>query len=1219
MSTDQHKTKQELIDELNHLRGRIAELESAGNVDDSSRGEPMPGALRWCNALEQITDDALGVLDVKYVYKHVNTAYERFWGRPKEELIGRSVPELFGEAMFSSQMKARLDRCLAGEVARYSDWFESPSLGRRYMDVVYHPLRDPEGQVIGLVNLARDMTNQALAEEELKQQKNQLQHIGEMAQVGGWELDARTMELTWTEQTFAIHELPVGQAPDVQTGIAFYHPEHQPKITAVVRAALEQAQPYDVQLRLITAKGRHLWTRSIGLPVIQDGEVVKLTGAFQDITEHKQAEIALQQAKEHLEQAIRSANVGLWDWDLTTDNIHFSAEWARQIGCTEEDIGDTLEEWTSRVHPDDKGKPLADLEAMLHTPGKGYEGVFRFRHKNGQYRWILSQATAHRDKTGKPVRIIGSHIDITRQKQLEQERLRLEAIAACSPDFVGISDLDGHALYLNPAGRRLVGLTADSDIANIRITDFLWPEDRASGKECIAELLEKGRFSCEIRFQHFTDDRLIEMHVEAFRVDDPVTGQPLFIGTVSRDVTERNRLTAHLKESERKFRSMVEFAPLGVAIADAKGVLKECNQALTDILGYSKRELIGQCFASFTHPDDAARQWTLIEQLLTNRIRSYSLEKRYIRKDNTLCWVNITSTLFPNQEDGEGLGLTFIEDITERMQAQRRLEKSQFILREAEKLAGVGAWEWDIAAERFLVSENWCLIHGTDNPTPRMQELLPIAHPEDRAAIEQAWAKVLEEGRDYVIEHRIVRQDTGEVRYISAKGQPRLDASGQVARMYGAALDVTEQKRNEDALRQAKEQAEAASQAKSMFLANMSHELRTPLNGVLGMLHILEEAALEPALAEAVGIAISSSRTLLTVIKDILDFSKIEAGKLRLAREAFDLPDLLQSVPAAFAHQAQSKGLALHTDIAPDLPAWVVGDVARLRQVLFNLLGNAIKFTERGEVRLSTRALSPTEQTTDQTQMRLEFTVTDTGIGIPADRLADIFESFSQVEDASTRRFQGTGLGLAIVKRLVDLMGGQVSITSTLGQGTVARFDVAVGTATEPAQASQPAQRPPSTGQAPTRVLQILVVDDEATNVKVLSMMLTKLGHQIEAAANGLQALDKLRRQPFDLVFMDAAMPEMGGIETTQKIRENQHGDLNPSVRIVALTANAMRGDREKYLDAGMDDYLSKPIDAKALRAVLETAMAQGGLPAPPRCETGGHQPGDLPVVAMDE
>ncbi|EIC19757.1 response regulator [Thiorhodovibrio frisius] len=408
----------------------------------------------------------------------------------------------------------------------------------------------------------------------------------------------------------------------------------------------------------------------------------------------------------------------------------------------------------------------------------------------------------------------------------------------------------------------------------------------------------------------------------------------------------------------------------------------------------------------------------------------------------------------------------------------------------------------------------------------------------------------------------------------------------------------------------AKERAEAASRAKSEFLANMSHEVRTPLNGVMGYLQVMEMSNLDEEMAGYVKSAKASSQSLLTVINDILDFSKIEAGMLTIAREPFTLDALLEQIKAAFRPQVAAKGIALHCHIAREVPAELIGDAARLRQVLFNLVGNAVKFTDKGLVRLDARMLEPS----DAGRLRLQFAVTDTGVGIAADRIDELFEPFTQVDSSSIRRFQGTGLGLSIVKRLVGLMDGQVAIESTLGQGTTVRFDIAVGmlaaepTAREPAiteanitesVTTEPtipglAQATPQSAEpSSTKRLRIMIVEDDPTSSQIMAMLLERWGHRVCTAFNGLQALEGLSKQAFDLVFMDVQMPEMDGIAATRHIRENRNGDIDPSVTIIAMTAHALKGDRETCLAAGMDDYLAKPVDAQALRVVLDRWAAE--------------------------
>ncbi|WP_143741760.1 response regulator [Thiorhodovibrio frisius] len=502
-------------------------------------------------------------------------------------------------------------------------------------------------------------------------------------------------------------------------------------------------------------------------------------------------------------------------------------------------------------------------------------------------------------------------------------------------------------------------------------------------------------------------------------------------------------------------------------------------------------------------------------------------------------------------------------------------------------------WEyWTDRSGAFLYSSPSCAdVTGRESDEFFQQPHLleEIIHPDDRPAWAAHKKTLYEANRQGELEFRILLPGGGE-RWIGHVCRPVLDDAGRLAGRRGSNRDISRSKKAEEDIIHAKEAAERANRSKSEFLATMSHEIRTPLNGVQGMLQLIKAAELGPELAEYVDIAMESSQNLLTVINDILDLSKVEAGKITIDRDGFDLDALLRSIKATFTQQAASKGLTLDLDIAPGVPAAVIGDAIRLRQVLFNLVGNAIKFTEQGAVRLDVRVLDQI----DARHLRLGFAITDTGIGIPADRIGELFSPFTQVDSSSTRRFKGTGLGLAIVKRLVNLMDGQISIESAPGQGTTVQFDIALGVAADADSITTdtaPARRPVAPG--PTTALRILVVDDEPINAKVVTMMLGKMGYTASSAVNGRQALDALSEQPFDLVFMDISMPDMDGVEATRQIRANVAGNLDPSTPIIALTAHAMKGDRERFLAAGMDDYLPKPVEAKALREVMQRVLAQ--------------------------
>ena len=453
----------------------------------------------------------------------------------------------------------------------------------------------------------------------------------------------------------------------------------------------------------------------------------------------------------------------------------------------------------------------------------------------------------------------------------------------------------------------------------------------------------------------------------------------------------------------------------------------------------------------------------------------------------------------------------------------------------------------------------------------------------------------------------------GSSRMIETSKIPLPDATGEPYAVLGVYEDITDRLRVEDALVEAKGQAESANRAKSEFLANMSHEIRTPLNGILGMLQLLGTTTLDMEQSQYLGNAIKSSRRLTSLLSDILDLSRIEAGKLPLVSGVFAFASLKQSVLDIFALAAGEKNLELSFSIDAAVPALVLGDEARLRQILFNLVGNSIKFTEHGHVRIE---VVPLRIDPDAGTTRVLITVSDTGIGIPDNLLEIIFEPFSQAEENYTRRFQGAGLGLSIVRKLITLLGGELSLESTVGVGTAAYLSLplhVIDAAKQPSGPPAPklaagpagdrAGRGPAVrsqtdallrqiGYEPRGRGQVLLAEDDEVCLVSGKLMLEKAGYRVTTAVNGREALRRFAEQDFDVVLLDVQMPVMDGVEATRRIRAGEVGDGNKTIPIIAMTAYVMTGYKERFLAAGMNDSIAKPVDMLELRAVIDRVMA---------------------------
>jgi PAS domain S-box-containing protein len=579
-----------------------------------------------------------------------------------------------------------------------------------------------------------------------------------------------------------------------------------------------------------------------------------------------------------------------------------------------------------------------------------------------------------------------------------------------------------------------------------------------------------------------------------------------------------------------------------------------------------------------------------------------------------------------------GMGLT--EDVTERRAQEQALTDERRRLREAQAIGHVGSWEWDVATEVVTWSDTLFEIYGLDpgDFAGDYEAARSCIHPDDRYKMDEATDNCLATGAPMRFRHRVIRANDHETRWVHARGEAVYE-NGQIVRLAGAIADVTDLVQAEARAEAARDVAMEASRQKSVFLATMSHEIRTPMNAVIGMTGLLLDTTLDAEQRDLADTVKAGGDALLKIIDDILDFSRIEAGGLQLEHAPFSLRDCVNGALDLVAATAAAKGLEVFGQVGVGCPSEVVGDAKRLGQVLVNLLGNAVKFTAHGQVRLIVELEAAVEldaveveaafgleaaielEAADTDKVCLRISVSDTGIGVASDRLASLFDSFSQVDESTTRPYGGVGLGLTITQRLVAAMGGTMTVESVVGVGSTFSLSVLLGRAAFLDQATdskasarlqrnaalvprpklfaaRPVQRSELSGRAPAEAapraasMRVLLAEDNAVNQRMGRIMLEKLGHLVDVVGNGQEAAEAVLTVPYDVVFMDVEMPLMDGLEGTRVIRRRVAADWQP--QIVALTAGALDEQRQACLDAGMDDFLTKPVRLADLDTALD-------------------------------
>ena len=664
------------------------------------------------------------------------------------------------------------------------------------------------------------------------------------------------------------------------------------------------------------------------------------------------------------------------------------------------------------------------------------------------------------------------------------------------------------------------------------------------------------------------------------------------VGTIQ-DISERRQVAQELAASEARYRTILDNAADAILVLSQQGRYLYANQQSSRLLGYSVEELLQMSVGDITPAEDAQHSLNTFAAL--KETGKLSTELSLKRKDGQLLPVEINAILLP---DGSAYGAC--RDITERRLNAAELDQYRNYLEQLvdRRTADLQAANSKLSDTQFAMDSVGIGIHWADADSGRflyvnktaadmlgysVEEMLELAVPDIDPKFSSAsfQAQMLPfRSRGWAQFESFNRSKDGRIVPVEVTLYFLQQRPGESTRIIAFVTDISRRKEAELALVQAKEQADSANRSKSAFLANMSHEIRTPMGAILGMAHILRRGAVSAAQAEQLDIIEAAGKHLLGILNDILDLSKIDAGKLLLEQKDFVLSELLHSVRSVVGEAARAKGIELHLQHA-GMPELLNGDAIRLSQLLVNYVSNAIKFTDHGRVTLQGQLVE--EGATDYL---LRFVVSDTGIGMSAEQVQRIFSEFEQADASTTRKYGGTGLGLAINRRIAHMMGGDVGVESHLGQGSrfwlTVRIRKGLHAAPDVAALAEPAETVLARDYRGQRVL---VAEDDEINQALARLLLTDVGLELDIAANGLIALQMVQQNDYALVLMDMQMPEMDGLEATQAIRKLPGRQAR--VPILALTANAFAEDRERCLNAGMNDFVAKPVDPEALFEML--------------------------------
>jgi PAS domain S-box-containing protein len=1178
--------------------------------------------------LQSILDNSTAVIQVKDLagrYVRINRRFEAIFGLDRSQILGKTDHDLFPKEIADRFRANDVEVAETGHPLEFEETAPHKDGPHDYISIKF-PLFDDAGVVYATAGIFTDITDRKRAERKLRDREQLFRSIFENNQIGisFFNIDGQAVftnrafqeMLGYTEKELS----HLGKWDEI------IHPNER-AFGAKRYAELVQGkrEKDEWEQRFVRPDGRIVVTNA-RFSLIRDaaGKPQYVTSLTEDITESKQAQEERNRVTQQMKMLLESTGQGIYGIDLQGKCAFINRATCEMVGYRpEEALGRNMHDLVHHHKTD--GSPYPVVECPIYRAFKKGEGCR-----------VDTEVIWHRDGTPIPVeyssfpiledgRITGAVVtvlDITERKLAEGKVRASEQLfrSIFENPQIGISlySVSGAQHFTNRALRKMLGYTHD-ELSSVEKWDrIVHPDEPIAEAERYSALLEGKRDgeAWEQRFVH-SDGRIVNTSRKVSVLRE-ATGKPKYILNMMEDVTERLQSKEALQASEQLFRSIFENAQIGIGVFEIDRQKLRPNRALQEMLGYSEKELSRlETWDKITDPDESAADAKRYTELVQGKREKDEWEQRLIRRDGSIAVTSVRFSLLRDAAGRPQYVASLQEDITERRAAEdllrkrdEELRRANFLADTALELSKAGYWHVPLDGSGWYNSSPRRVAVFGEIPRPdyryRLDEMFANAGEGDETA-----AKVARAAFNAAVEGKTATYDAvfaykrpidGRIAWIHALGHVQKGTDGKPTDMYGVSQDITEFKQLEAELVTAKEVAEAATKAKSDFLANMSHEIRTPMNAILGMTHLALKTELKPKQRDYMMKTRVAAQALLGIINDILDFSKIEAGKLEMEETEFHLNEVIENLSSVVSQKAHDKNLEFLIAAPDDLSPTLVGDPLRLGQILINLVNNAVKFTERGEV-----VVTVTLEDRVSDRVKLKFSVRDSGIGMTPEQTARLFQAFSQADTSTTRKYGGTGLGLSISKRLVEMMGGEIWVESNYGLGSTFLFTASFGIGT--AETERRRFIPNLAG------VRALVVDDHALACEILSDALKVFALNVDSVSSGEAALRELvaadSRDPYQLVVMDWHMPGMDGLEASRHILRG--GRLKNVPKIVMVTAFGREEVRAQAEEMGVKGYLLKPVSPSLLYDTLMDVFGVteegGGRLRPTKKEEASHSP----------